>query len=64
MSSRKIIKKTLKGELYHQIEKLGNKNYTHIGFRDDDNEFGDALAFFVPEVGMTKKAKITIEIYE
>ncbi len=58
------MKKTITGELYHQIEKLGNKEYAHIGFRDPDNKFGQALEQMVPEPGMTRKAKITIELIE
>ncbi len=58
------MKKVLQGEIYHQVEKLGNQEYAHIGFRDPDNKFGEMLASFVPKVGMTKKAKLTIEILE
>ena len=64
MANKKIIKKSLEGELYHEVEKLGNKDYAHIGFRDKKDTFGDALASFVPEIGMTRKAKITIEVYD
>jgi predicted CoA-binding protein len=55
--------KTLEGEIFHEIENLGNK-YAHIGFRDKENKFGDMLAEIVPEIGMKKKAKITIELIE
>jgi len=58
------MKKTLVGEIYHQIEKLGNREYAHIGFRDPDNQFGETLAKLVPQPAMVKKAKITIEILE
>lgn len=58
------MKKALIGEIYHQIEKLGNQEYTHIGFRDSKNQFGGTLAKLVPQPGMVKKAKITIEILE
>ncbi len=58
------MKKVIEGELFHQIEELGNKKYEHIGFRDDENLFGDLMASFVPEVGMTKKARLTIELIE
>ena len=58
------MKKVLQGVIYHQIEKLGNQEYAHIGFRDVDNKFGKMLASFVPKAGMTKKAKLTIEILE
>jgi len=59
-----MIKKSIEGEIFHEIEELGNKKYAHIGFRDKENKFGDMLNSFVPEVGMKKKAKITIEISE
>ena len=61
---KKIIKKSLEGELFHEVEKLGNKEYAHIGFRDKNDKFGEALEYFVPEIGMTRKAKITIEVYD
>ncbi len=62
--SKKRIKKSLEGEIYHEIEEFGGKKYVHIGFRDKDGVFGDTLASFVPEPGMKKKAKISIEIYD
>ena len=62
--SKKPIKESLEGEIYHEIEEFGNKKYAHIGFRDKEGRFGDALANFVPKPGMRKKAKITIEIYD
>ena len=58
------MKKTLKGELFHEIEKMGDKDFAHIGFRDKDNSFGEIMASFVPEIGMIKKVKLTIEILE
>jgi hypothetical protein len=62
MKQSKLNNKSLTGELFHEIEEMGNKKYEHIGFRDKENKFGDMLAEIVPEVGMTKKAKITIEL--
>ena len=56
--------KTIKGELFHEIEELGNKKYVHVGFRDKDNNFGDMIESIVPEIGMTKKVKLTIEFLE
>ena len=58
------MQKSLDGELFHEIEKMGNEDFAHIGFRDKDNSFGDMMATFVPEIGMTKKVRITIEILE
>ena len=59
-----MIEKTIRGELFHRIEKLGNKNYVHIGFEDDDKQFGDMLESLVPEVGMRKRAQITIKLLD
>ncbi len=56
------MKKTLHGELFHEIEKMGDKNYAHIGFRDKENTFGNMMAELVPIVGTTRKAKLTIEV--
>lgn len=58
------MKKSIKGEIFHEIEEFGNKKYEHIGFRDKENKFGDMLSSLVPEIGMKKQAKITIEIIE
>ena len=58
------MKGTLEGELYHEIELLGDKKYAHIGFRDKEKTFGDLLESLVPEVGMTRKARITIEVLD
>jgi len=62
-----MVKKTIKtveGELFHEIEDMGNKKYEHLGFRDKQDRFGDMLQSLVPEVGMRRKARITIEILE
>ncbi|MCD6227169.1 hypothetical protein J7J90_01625 [Candidatus Micrarchaeota archaeon] len=57
-------KKTIEGELFHEIEEFGGKKYEHIGFRDKNNMFGDMMASFVPKVGMRRKARLTIEIID
>jgi len=56
--------KSIKGYLINRIEKLGNKDYNHITFEDENKKFGDMLQSIVPEVGDRKKVKITIEILE
>ena len=56
------MKKAIEGQLFNRIENLGGKEYRHVGFEDKEKKFGDLLEEFVPKVGMTKKAKITIEI--
>ncbi len=56
------MEKTIEGEIFHEIEKLGNKKYVHIGFRDKENNFGKMLESIVPKVGMTKKAILKIMI--
>ena len=58
------LKRTIDGELFHEIEEMGNRKYEHIGFRDKDNRFGDIIASFVPDIGMKRKARLTIEIPE
>jgi len=57
------IKKVIEGELFHEIEELGNKKYEHIGFRDKENMFGDMITSLVPETGMKRKARLTIEVF-
>ena len=59
-----MLRKTIEGELFHEIEKFGEEEYRHIGFRDKDNSFGDMMESLVPKVGMRKKAKIMIEVEE
>ncbi len=58
------IKRSIEGELFHEIEELGNKKYEHIGFRDKENKFGDMIASLVPKVGMKKEARLTIQIFD
>ena len=58
------MKKTITGKLFNRIEELGNKEYKHVGFEDEEKNFGDLIESLVPEIGMTKKAKLTIEILE
>ncbi len=59
-----MIKKEVVGYLFNRIEKIGGKDYNHIGFEGKEESFGDILASFVPKVGMRKKVKITIEVLE
>lgn len=56
------MKKTIEGELFHEVEVLGNNTYTHLGFRDKKNKFGDMLASLVPEIGTTRKVRLTFEV--
>ncbi len=58
------MKKSIEGEIFHEIEEFGNKKYEHIGFRDKENKFGEMLAEIVPEIDMKKKARITIELID
>ncbi len=58
------MEKTIEGYLFNRIEKLGDKQYNHIGFKGKDKSFGDLLASFVPKIGMVKKARLTIEILD
>ena len=56
-----MARKTIEGVLFHEIEVLGGKKVEHLGFRDENNAFGELLAEHVPEVGMKRKARVTIE---
>jgi len=61
------MKKTFKGWLFNRIEIVGNKKYNHVGCESatpEDEEFGEFLVQFVPEVGMRRKVKFTIEALE
>ncbi len=56
-----MARKTIEGFLFHEIEVLGGKKVEHLGFRDEKNRFGELLAGLVPEAGVKRKARITIE---
>ncbi len=58
------MKKTFEGYLFNRLEKIGNKDYNHVGCEGEYNEFGDFLTYFVPELGMKRKVKFTIESLE
>ncbi|MEA2097874.1 MAG: hypothetical protein U9P70_02260 [Patescibacteria group bacterium] len=58
------MKKIIEGNLFNRIEKLGDKEYKHVGFEDDEGRFGDYLEDIVPTVGTVKRAKLTIEVLE
>jgi len=58
------MKKSINGQIYHRIEKMGNKEYQHLGFEDKNNKFPEMLEAIVPKVGDTKKVKITVEVLE
>ncbi len=58
------MKKTINGWLFNRIEKLGDKEYNHIGCEGENDSFGDFLASFVPKIGMRRKVKFTVEILD
>jgi hypothetical protein len=58
------MKKTISGQIYNRIEKMGDKDYRHIGFEDPKGEFPLMLESLVPKVGDIKKVKVTVEIIE
>ena len=58
------MKLTFEGYLFNRLEKIGNKKYNHVGCEGETNEFGDFLTQFVPELGMRRKVKFTIESKE
>ena len=55
------MKKTFKGWLFNRMETLGNKEFNHVGCEGDDEKFIDFLTDFVPEVGMRRKVRFTVE---
>jgi len=55
------MKKTFDGYLFNRIEKIGNKKYNHVGCEGINGDCGDFLTQFVPEIGMKRKVKFTIE---
>jgi len=55
---------SIEGEIFFEIEELGNKKYEHIGFRDSKNEFPKLLLDILKKPGTRKRAKVTIEIEE
>jgi len=55
------MKKAIEGYLFNRMEKIGNESYNHIGCEGENKDFGDFLSQFVPEIGMTKKVKFTVE---
>jgi ferredoxin len=59
-----MMKRTFEGWLFNRMEVLGDKEYNHVGCEGEDREFGGFLAQFVPEVGMRKRVKFTIEMEE
>jgi len=58
------MKKTFEGYLFNRLEKIGNKNYNHLGCEGENKEFGEFLINFVPEWGMKRKVRFTIESLE
>ena len=58
------MKLTFEGYLFNRLEKIGDKKYNHVGCEGETNEFGDFLTQFVPELGMRRKVKFTIESKE
>lgn len=58
------MKLTFEGYLFNRLEKIGNKKYNHVGCEGETIEFGDFLTQFVPELGMKRKVKFTIESKE
>ena len=53
------MRKSISGYLFNKIEKLGDKDYNHIGC--ENPKFGDFIASFVPNLNDRRKVKITIE---
>jgi hypothetical protein len=58
------MKKTFHGSLFNRLEKLGNAKFNHVGCKGNNEKFIDFLTQFVPELGMQRKVKFTIESKE
>ncbi len=58
------MKLTFEGFLFNRLEKIGNKNYNHVGCEGEHSDFGDFLTHFVPQIGMRRKVKFIIESLE
>jgi len=58
------MKRVFEGYLFNRIEKIGDRKYNHIGCEGENENFGNFLSQFVPEVGMRRKVKFTIEAQE
>jgi hypothetical protein len=56
------MKKIITGYLFNRLEEMGKEKFNHIGFEGEKESFGDAMASIVPEIGMRKKARLTIEL--
>ena len=59
-----MAKKSIEGWLFNRIEKFGDQNYAHVGCEGETEVFGDFLTQFVPELGMRKKVRFTVEPLE
>ena len=58
------MKKTFYVYLYNRIEKIGNENFNHIGCEGIEQDCGETLSMFVPNLNDRKKVKFTIETLE
>jgi len=58
------MRETFEGYLFNRIEEIGNKKYNHVGCEGDNENFGNFLSQFVPEIGMRRKVKFTIKVLE
>jgi len=58
------MKQTFEGWLFNRLEIVGNEQYNHVGCEGESKEFGNFLSQFVPENGMKRKVKFTIEALE
>jgi len=58
------MEKTFKGYLFNRIEEIGNKKYNYVGCEGDNEDFGNFLSQFVPEMGTRRKVSFTIKALE
>ncbi len=58
------MKKIFEGWLFNRLEVLGEKEFNHVGCEGNEEEFIEFLTRFVPEIGMKRKVKFTVESEE
>jgi hypothetical protein len=56
------MRKRIIGYLFNRLEEMGKEKFNHIGFEGEKESFGEMMAAIVPEIGMRKKARLTIEL--
>lgn len=55
------MKQIFEGWLFNRNEIMGNETFNHVGCEGGSEEFVDFIAQFVPELGMRRKVRFTVE---